>query len=80
VRVRLAELTPAIIEDWWRIARDPREKTADRLRAGENIVFSSIGKPAQRIDASLVTAELRPISVVSATGRELRVIDVPADD
>jgi hypothetical protein len=57
VRVPLAELTPAIIEEWYRIAFDPNEKTRDRPRAGEDIVFSDIGRPPQRGYAAHVNVE-----------------------
>ena len=35
-----------------------------------------MGKPAQRIDAAVVTTHMRPIAVVSPTGAPLRVIDI----
>jgi hypothetical protein len=76
VRVRLAELTPRMIEEWHRIALDPKERTCDRLRAQENIVFSCIGRPARRIDADVTVQQLRPIQVISPDGRPLKVIDV----
>jgi hypothetical protein len=76
VRQRLAELTPQMIEEWRRIALDPKERTCDRLRAQENIVYSSIGRPAQRIDAAVTVAQLRPIAIVSPNGEQLKVIDV----
>jgi hypothetical protein len=46
-------MSPEVLESWFDIARDPNEKTADRIQAGALIVSYGHGKPPQAISAAI---------------------------
>jgi len=59
VKEMLKAMTPEAVEELAKIMRNPMTKDADRLRAIEQILDRSLGKPVQQVNADVTT--LTPI-------------------
>lgn len=49
------ERVQKVVEMFYNVATNPEEKTADRLKAGEQILDRVLGKPKQTIEGNLKT-------------------------